>query len=151
MILHQNSIAMRQHVAYFQSLKNIEATLGQFVDEELVKGERERIGAKEIERNWFCDLWGREEDKVRDRYMKSSLIIWAPPTWWFYKNATVFIFYIQIHFCLNWKWILSIKTQPNQFFGSGSHKKLKMNTENNNFFPLNQKGPKFYASAFRYI
>ena len=56
MILHQNSIAMRQHVAYFQSLKNFEATLGQFVDKELVKGERERIGAKEIERNWFCDL-----------------------------------------------------------------------------------------------
>ena len=47
---------MRQHVAYFQSLKNFEATLGQFVDEELVKGERERIGAKEIERNWFYDL-----------------------------------------------------------------------------------------------
>ena len=40
----------------FQSLKNIEATLFQFVNEELGKGERERIGAEEIERNWFCDL-----------------------------------------------------------------------------------------------
>ena len=56
MILHQNSIALSQHVAYFQSLKNIEATFCQFVNEELVKGERERIDVEEIERNWFCDL-----------------------------------------------------------------------------------------------
>ena len=55
-ILHQNSIALRQHVAYFQSLKNIEATLCQFINEELVKEERERIDAKEIEINWFFDL-----------------------------------------------------------------------------------------------
>ena len=55
-ILHQNSVALCQHVAYFQSLKNIEATLCQFITEELVKGERERISAEEIERNWFCDL-----------------------------------------------------------------------------------------------
>ena len=55
-ILHQNSVALRQLVAYFQSLKNIEATLCQFINEELVKGERERISAEEIERNWFCDL-----------------------------------------------------------------------------------------------
>ena len=41
-ILHQNSIAFCQHVAYFQSLKNIEATMCQFINEELVKGERER-------------------------------------------------------------------------------------------------------------
>ena len=68
------------------------ATLCQFINEELVKGERERISAEEIERNWFCDLWGREEDEVRERYMKSSLIIWAPPTLCFYKNATIFIF-----------------------------------------------------------
>ena len=56
MILHQNSIALRQHVAYFQSLKNIEATLCQFINKELVKEERERIDAKEIEINWFFDL-----------------------------------------------------------------------------------------------
>ena len=99
-ILHQNSIVLCQHVAYFQSQKSIKATLCQFVDEELIKGERERIGAEEIEKNWFCDLWGREEDEVKEReiyiyiyiYMKSSLIIWAPQTWCFYKNATVFIF-----------------------------------------------------------
>ena len=149
MILHQNSIALRQHVAYFQSLKNIEATLCQFINKELVKEERERIDAKEIEINWFFDLWGREEDEVRERYMKSSLIIWAPPTLCFYKNATIFIFtenengqklysfYVFKFIFLNWKWILSIKTQPNRFFGSGSHKKLKIKTENTIFFPFN--------------
>ena len=29
-----------------------------------------------------------------------------------------------------------MKTQPNQFFGSGSHKKLKIDTENTIFFFL---------------
>ena len=55
----------------------------------------------------------------------------------------VFIFYIQIHFCLNWKWILSIKTQPNQFFGSGSYKKQKMNTKNTIFFLLTKQALNF--------
>ena len=102
--------------------------------------------AEEIERNWFCDLWGREEDEVRGRYMKSSLIIWAPPTWCFYKNATIFIFtenengqklysfFVCKFIFFNWKWIMSMKTQPNQFFGSGSHKKLKIDIENTIFF-----------------
>ena len=106
--------------------------------------------AEEIERNWFCDLWVREEDKVRGRYMKSSLIIWAPPTWCFYKNATIFIFtenengqklysfFVFKFIFFNWKWIMSMKTQPNQFFGSGSHKKLKIDIENTIFFfPFN--------------